>query len=92
MMMAEGGEELKGASATDRSEEEAEEFLPGFTSLEDYSKVIDNFIQIRSCILSSCRHHTATVSSVILTMYYTFLAGSAGSCDAGNQELQQPAC
>ena len=42
-MMAEG-EEQKGTLTTDRSKEEVEEFLPGFTSLEDYSKVIDNFI------------------------------------------------
>lgn len=36
--MAEG-EDQKQTSAADRSTEEAEEFLPGFTSLEDYSKV-----------------------------------------------------
>ena len=50
MMMAEGVEQKDpGTSPADRSEEEAEEFLPGFTSLEDYSKVIDelcSFIQV----------------------------------------------
>ena len=45
LMMAEGVDRYLGTSAADRSEEEAEEFLPGFTSLEDYSKVID-FIQV----------------------------------------------
>ena len=33
-------EEQKETLAADRSAEEAEEFLPGFTSLEEYSKVI----------------------------------------------------
>ena len=36
--MAEG-EEQKGASTADRGAEEEKEFLPGFSSLEDYSKV-----------------------------------------------------
>ena len=37
-------EEQKGTLAVDRGAEEAEEFLPGFTSLEDYSKVYDESV------------------------------------------------
>ena len=64
--------EREEASAADRSADEAEEFLPGFTTLEDYSKVILDlyFDQIRghrSCHLADwtsgllsdklCRNH-----------------------------------
>ena len=58
--MAEGGRQM---SAADCSAEE-EEFLPGFTSLEDYSKVFDDHelgymmrvtsVSVHCCALSNC--------------------------------------
>ena len=75
--MAEG-EEQKGTSAADRSTEEAEEFLPGFTGLEDYSKVLKcgNLCDLRDLVLPWTRG--------ISSLHVSSLAGFTEPRDASN--------
>ena len=77
--MAEG-EEQKGTSAADRSTEEAEEFLPGFTDLEDYSKVLKcgNLCDFHDLVLLGLGDQLSDVNRV------SSLAGFTEPRDASN--------